>query len=92
MGGQLHVDFIPRIEAAADESAAGSVPAEAPLASASWGVAGRSSGGGSSSGDAQALAFKLMRGTEGDCYVCLDDDANAECANPTKSHPGEHVW
>ena len=88
MGGMAGVDFRPRVledHRARGEVAPGRSSSYA-YSSPSRGGGGSSGGGGSGGGgggaggggggardEVQALAFKLMRGCEADCFVCIDD-------------------
>jgi len=65
MGGQLHIEFVPR----ATSGGGGASPGRAASAGRAYHAGGAS--------EAEALAFKLMRGVESDCVVCVDDDADS---------------
>lgn len=62
-GGQLSINFVPKATSTGGNEYSSSSSAQRGAASAA---------------DAQALAFKLMQGTEEECYVCVDDDPAAQ--------------
>lgn len=69
MGGHLHIEFLPRAQTSTFAGGRESGTAKNALHATPGDAAER---------DVQAVAFKLMRGTENDCFVCIDDDADAE--------------